>query len=294
MASDEIVWQYTPFFPLAVIASILYGIIFLHLFYLTVIRYRAWFFLAVVVGAAVEVAAYSVRCYSVKNQTQVTPFVLTLTWTVLAPVLVAAGNYLLIGRLIRAVLPPSHHTVFKLPARFLTRLYVSCDILSFFVQGGGSGVASSDNWTGNTGRIGTYILIGGLSFQAFAFGTYLCVLVRFHVLARRMEVEDAPAGWRLVLKGVYTSSSLIMLRSIYRVAEFSEGTDGYAFRHEWLFWVFETLPMLIAIGVFCVWHPSKYLGSNGAKIKSPKKHKDLEMRKTSRRFGKGSRGENAV
>ncbi|WQF83866.1 Putative RTA-like protein [Colletotrichum destructivum] len=40
---------------------------------------------------------------------------------------------------------------------------------------------------------------------------------------------------------------------------------GYAFRNEWLFWVFEALPMLIAIGVFCVWHPSEYLGRDDAK-----------------------------
>lgn len=35
--------------------------------------------------------------------------------------------------------------------------------------------------------------------------------------------------------------------------------NGYAFRTEWPFWVFETIPMIFAIGVFCVWHPSQYL-----------------------------------
>ncbi len=49
------------------------------------------------------------------------------------------------------------------------------------------------------------------------------------------------------------------------MAEFAEGVDGYAFRHEWLFWVLEAAPMLIAIGVFCVFHPSAYLGRDGAK-----------------------------
>lgn len=50
------------------------------------------------------------------------------------------------------------------------------------------------------------------------------------------------------------------VRCIYRIAEFAEGIDGYAFKHEWLFWVFEALPMLFAIGVFCLWHPGRYLG----------------------------------
>jgi hypothetical protein len=52
---------------------------------------------------------------------------------------------------------------------------------------------------------------------------------------------------------------------MYRTAEFGEGLDGYAFRHEWLFWVFETLPMLIACGVFCWAHPSTYLGKDGGR-----------------------------
>ena len=40
--------------------------------------------------------------------------------------------------------------------------------------------------------------------------------------------------------------------------------QGYAFRTEWLFWVFETVPMIGAIGVFIFYHPAKYLGRYGA------------------------------
>jgi hypothetical protein len=41
--------------------------------------------------------------------------------------------------------------------------------------------------------------------------------------------------------------------------EFILGINGYPFSHEWIFYVFESTPMLPAIGVFCVWHPAKYL-----------------------------------
>ncbi|WYZ37870.1 hypothetical protein EsH8_II_001376 [Colletotrichum jinshuiense] len=282
MASDKpVVWPYDPSFPLAVVGTVLYGIVFAWIFYLTVIRYRAWFFIVVVVGAAVEVTAYSLRGYSANNQTEIAPFVQTLTYTVLAPVLVAAGNYLLIGRLIRAVLPPSHHTIYKIPARRLTRIFVICEVVAFLVQGSGSGVASAGNWTGPMQKVGTNILIGGLGFQVLAFGVYLCVLRRFHVLGNRLEVPEAPKGWRRLLGAVYVSSGLILLRSLYRVIEFAEGMDGYAFRHEWLFWIFEALPMLVAIGVFCVWHPSKYLGRDGAKSRLPKGGDGVQMERRS-------------
>lgn len=47
--------------------------------------------------------------------------------------------------------------------------------------------------------------------------------------------------------------------------EFPQGIDGYPFTHEWLFWVFEAAPMLIAITIFCLYHPSKILGQDGGR-----------------------------
>jgi len=136
------------------------------------------------------------------------PFVMTLTFTVLAPVLIAAGNYLLISRLIRAVLPPARHRVLGVPGRRLTPIFVACDVVAFLVQGNGSGIASSDNWTGSTERIGR------LAFQLVSFGLFLCVFRRFHVLANRETVPDAPQGWRHVVRAVYVSSALIMVRRL--------------------------------------------------------------------------------
>lgn len=45
------------------------------------------------------------------------------------------------------------------------------------------------------------------------------------------------------------------------------GIDGYPFMHEWMFYIFESLPMLPAIAVFCSFHPAKYLGSHGGREK---------------------------
>jgi hypothetical protein len=129
--------------------------------------------------------------------------------------LIAAGNYLLISRLIRAVLPPSHHRVLGVPGKRLTPIFVICDILSFIIQGNGSAIASSDNWQGEKEKIGRYVLIGGLAFQLVAFGLFLAVFRRFHVLANRMATPQAPKGWQQVVLSVYVSSVLIMVRASY-------------------------------------------------------------------------------
>lgn len=120
---------------------------------------------------------------------------------------------MLISRLILAVLPPSRHRVLKIPGRRLTPIFVVCDIVAFSIQGNGSGLASGSNWQGENARIGINILIGGLAFQFLAFSLFLCVLGRFHYLAKQGVAEHAPTGWGKVVAAVYISSILIMVRA---------------------------------------------------------------------------------
>lgn len=47
------------------------------------------------------------------------------------------------------------------------------------------------------------------------------------------------------------------------MVEFAEGNDGYTISHEWMFWVFEGAFMIVALAVFCIWYPSRYLGNAG-------------------------------
>ncbi|KAH7312279.1 RTA1 like protein-domain-containing protein [Stachybotrys elegans] len=253
------VWMYDPSLALAVVGSISYGITFFAMT-ATTVQHRAWYFLVVVVGAAVEVVAYCIRAYATQNQSESGPFIATLVLTVLAPIFVAGGNYLLISRLIVAVLPENSHRILGIPGRRLTPIFVACDVIAFLVQGAGSGIASSNDWAGEGGKLGEDILMSGLAFQLAAFCLFLTIFGRFHFLATRMEVETAPHGWRRVVASVYVSSVLIMTRCVYRLVEFGQGTDEYAFNHEWLFWLFEALPMLGAIGIFCIYHPGRYLG----------------------------------
>jgi hypothetical protein len=54
---------------------------------------------------------------------------------------------------------------------------------------------------------------------------------------------------------------VVKIRCIYRLVEFALGIFGYPFTHEWILYVFESLPMLPAISIFCFWHPAEHFGS---------------------------------
>ncbi|RYP72649.1 hypothetical protein DL770_007936 [Monosporascus sp. CRB-9-2] len=265
MEEDWSVWLYEPSLALAIVGTVVYTLAFAWITYLTVFKHRAWYLICVPIGGALEVVGYALRSYSTQHHQDIGIFATSTSLIVLAPVFVAAGNYLLIGRLIRAVLPLSRHRIFKVPVRFLTRIYVTFDIICLMVQSSGSSLASAYSWVGPTADIAINILLAGLALQVVAFSTYLCILMRYHYLSRSLAVPEAPEGWFNVLKAVYISSFLILIRCVYRVVEFAEGSEGYTMTHEWIFWVFEGITMLIAITVFCVWYPSKYLGRSSGK-----------------------------
>jgi hypothetical protein len=142
------------------------------------------------------------------------PYAVSNSFIVLAPLFIGAGNYLLITRLCRRVLPTHITHIHRIPVGRLTRIFVICDIISFLIQVSGSGIASSGNWQGSTVKIGTDVLIVGLATQVVTFAFFVGIVGRFHHLTRQGEVkDDAGRGWRLVLKAVYISSALIIVSS---------------------------------------------------------------------------------
>jgi hypothetical protein len=61
---------------------------------------------------------------------------------------------------------------------------------------------------------------------------------------------------------LYGVSALVMARSLFRVVEFIMGNDGYLLSTEWPNYVFDAVPMLVAMGIFWWWWPS-VAGSTG-------------------------------
>ncbi|KAL2270520.1 hypothetical protein VTJ83DRAFT_2704 [Remersonia thermophila] len=299
-------WPYDPSFPLAIISTALYCILFVTITYQTFIRYRTWYFTVVVVGAAMDVTAYALRCYSVKIQSDETIYATSVALTVLAPVLVAAGNYILLGRLVQQ--GPSIITSSSNPAddspradarvsdgviicglhgRFISWVFIVCDFIAFVVQCAGSAIATVNDWFGPPAQVGIWVLVGGLAFQLLAVATFLVFLGRFHRIVSKAGILEGQA-WRKVVWAVWISSVGIVVRCIYRLVEFAEGIEGYSFTHEWVFYVFETIPVLVAIGIFCLWHPGAHLSpvngstsrsySKGAHLRSdPEEAAGIEM-----------------
>jgi hypothetical protein len=113
-------------------------------------------------------------------------------------------------------------------------------------------------------QTGNNIIIGGLVLQIIYFGFFIAVAVVFHLRIRRAPTRkshNVNAPWESLLVVLYSAGVLIMIRSAYRVIEYSLGRDNGVQTHEFWLYVFDTLPMVCTALLFNWFHPSRVVNS---------------------------------
>ncbi|EFE37459.1 RTA1 domain protein, putative, partial [Trichophyton verrucosum HKI 0517] len=243
MADEEFhdFYKYTPSKAAAITFIVLYLISsVIHLF--QIIRGRVLFFIPLFIGG---ICQYS-NPYLFED-TESNLFLL------LAPALFAASIYMQLGRLI-IVLEAEHHSIVR--RSWMTKIFVTGDILSFVVQGLGGGIMASGKPSNLS--LGEKIVVVGLIIQILFFGFLIVVSVIIHL---RMSTHPTTASlslhfsWRKYLYSLYVVSTLVMIRSIFRVAEFAQGTNGTLLRHEYYLYIFDATLMFILMVTLNVIHP---------------------------------------
>jgi hypothetical protein len=122
----------------------------------------------------------------------------------------------------------------------------------------GGGIMSSG--TPSNLSLGQNIIIVGLAIQLIFFGFFIVVSGLFH---KRMGAYPTAASfsirvsWRRHLLALYAVSVFIILRSIFRVAEYVQGSDGELLRHEVYLLSFDAALMWILMVILNVVHPGE-------------------------------------
>ena len=62
---------------------------------------------------------------------------------------------------------------------------------------------------------------------------------------------------------LYAVSALIMVRSLFRVVEYTMGYNGYPLTHEWTLYIFDSMLMFAVTVIFYVRYPSKLEQQDG-------------------------------
>ncbi|CAJ0546495.1 Ff.00g011220.m01.CDS01 [Fusarium sp. VM40] len=243
-------YHYDPSVAAAAIFIILFTITTgLHLFQM--VQTRTWFFIPFCCGGIFEIVGYIGRA---KPDT-LGAYIIQSIFLLVAPALFAASIYMELGRIVALVDGDQYLFIRR---RWLTFIFVTGDVISFFMQGGGGGMMSSDG--ADTRDTGETLIVAGLFVQIVFFGCFVITSALFHkrlrlVPTQKVLTDNPPYARHLI--ALYVTSVLIFIRSLVRVVEFIQGFDGFIISHEIFIYLFDAVPMLAVMLIMNWVHPSE-------------------------------------
>ncbi|TGO61014.1 hypothetical protein BOTNAR_0136g00170 [Botryotinia narcissicola] len=243
-----VLYAYKPGTTIALVAAALFGASAIcHI--ITMLRKKTYFYTAMVVGGFMMTAGYVFRYLSAKDTSSIMLYSGQSLLIILPPSLYAATIYMIYGRIVLFVNAPSASVI---SPKNVTKVFVGGDVVSFLMQSGGGGMMA----TASMSSIGEKMIVGGLLVQLLFFSIFLVIAITFE---RRMRSHprffDIPASgkthWHKLLMLLFTAAVLIIVRCVYRVIEFSQGSTGTLMSHEYYMYIMDTALMLI---VQCTFH----------------------------------------
>lgn len=107
--------------------------------------------------------------------------------------------------------------------------------------------------------MGNNLVIGGLWVQLIVFGLFFLTTIIFHIRIQRKPTPRSTTvqvPWLRYIYILYVAGVLILVRSVFRTAEYMQGHDGYLIRHEVYFYVLDATLMFLLSVLLNIFHPS--------------------------------------
>ncbi|PWN25143.1 RTA1 like protein, partial [Jaminaea rosea] len=252
-------YGYQPKLAPAVVFTVVYALLALVHLGLTV-KSRQWWLIVLALGAGFETAGNALRIYGHFYATVTDPYIAMQVLVVVTPAFFAAIHFAILGK----VLILFGRKFCFVPPKLIIPFFVTLDVASLAIQGGGSGIAATNEIRGRDPTSGANIVVGGLAVQllGYCIFDFLAILFAFKAFPAGEPVAP-PKLWNRKMKiGVimaFISALLVLTRSCFRTGEMAEGWIGPVAQKEWLYYVFDATPVSAAVLILAIWHPSFYL-----------------------------------
>ena len=160
--------------------------------------------------------------------------------------------------------------------RWILWTFIVADIVTTGLQVAGAaliGVAESNQKDPTTPN---NILLAGLVVQTFSFCMYFVVFGLFLREISRDRSLRLTRSFKVFVGALLLASLLILLRTVFRLAETAEGVYGYLMTHEAFFGALEFAPVVIASLVLAAFHPGRLISPEKLAAPGSAVEKDAE------------------
>ncbi|KAK4957554.1 phospholipid-translocating ATPase rsb1 [Elasticomyces elasticus] len=228
------------------------------------IRYKTWAFgSAVIIGLALEVVGYAARVQLNNNPFDGNSFLMYLITLTIAPVFISAAIYLCLTRII--VIYGQKCSRF-MPGTVAVA-FMTSDFLSLLLQAVGGAIADTAD-THADSQTGIDIMIAGLVLQAISLAAFLLFVADFAWRCHRGVLDQDPAKQRVrnqmmfkaFMASLLLATVVILIRSIFRVAELWGGFDGALWNDEVDFLILDGAMISLASLCLSALHPGPAFG----------------------------------
>ncbi|KAJ3480818.1 hypothetical protein NLG97_g7976 [Lecanicillium saksenae] len=264
--------------------------------------YKKRFCWVVIMGAAWETAAFSLRAIGAHHQQEMQYALWGTLLFLLAPLWINAFAYMTVARMVYFGLPEKK--IWGVRAIKLTVLFVWLDIVCFIVQLGGGGMLSNND-NANLTRIGMKIYTAGIGLQlgfVVIFGVMTAWFYRrMHQVSRggsmgrlRFLIWTLLAVLILIMDELHPlfSSAVVInrnhpkVRIIFRLLEFGPGinADNKLITDETYPLVLDAMPMVLALVLLNIMHPGLEKKARKQQAREEKMRRKAE--KKARKAGK--------
>jgi len=223
-----------------------------------------------------EVVGYALRIYASLCEDvsclNTNAFIVTTVAILIAPIFLATVNYVVVGKLLKA----TGKSVLCIKASHATCFFLTADILCFLIQCSAAALLTSKNPSQQDQ--GKSIVLLGLGLQLFFF-TGFAFIALYMAFSKKFSMMTNQT-LRPVFIGLFVSIICLYIRNVYRCVEFASGYNSDLVKHELIFFLLETLPILVAFGAYIYYHFGRDLPSDAElplAVKTPASKADQSM-----------------
>ncbi|KAM9979302.1 hypothetical protein ACTFIY_008555 [Dictyostelium cf. discoideum] len=239
-------YGYEPSKGLSIAAIVCFSTVSLILIFLS-IKFKKFYFLVAPGAGIVTVIGYAIRIKSAEDTHVLGTYIATTLLILLPPTALAAVFlFAQLGKIMKRT--GIQHPIFK--PNVVKYLFLIVDIFSIIIQGAGGALLAQSADNPDLDKPAKGVMLTGLCIALCSFTLFFFLIIYLYINVLKVQEDDKK--WRIIFIALFASGILIILRSIYRVAEYAGGYHSAVMINEPLFYGLDTLPMFL---LMCIWVP---------------------------------------